>query len=59
MLTGVFDSLSLLGEGGGEDLSANCNYSVAAGFSPQSVQEFVALSTALKNLNWRLVSITG
>jgi len=35
-----FDSLSHLGEGWGEGLSANCNYNVAAGFSPQSVQRF-------------------
>ena len=31
---------SPLGEGWGEGLSANCNLNVAAGFSPQSVQEF-------------------
>jgi hypothetical protein len=32
-----FYSLSLLGEGWGEGLSANCNHNIAAGFSPQSV----------------------
>jgi hypothetical protein len=32
----------------GEGLRANCNDNVAAGFSPQSVQEFFA-ATALKN----------
>jgi len=38
-----------LGEGWGEGLGANCNHNVAASFSPQFVQEFLAASTALKN----------
>jgi hypothetical protein len=44
----VFDPLSL-GEGWGEGLSTNCNHSVAADFSPQSVREFFAALLALKN----------
>jgi hypothetical protein len=39
-----------LGEIWGEGLSANCNHKIAAGFSPQSVQEFFVASKELKEL---------
>jgi len=47
--TGTSWTPSPLGEGWGEGLSANCTHHVAAGFSPQSVQELFAVKKAFKN----------